>query len=144
MTSLKLPRPHLEYSDDRSDADALLSVIKRVLEDQKVLDPVVIDLVGRSHFADYMYVASGRSSRHVAAMAGNLLRALKKSGYDRLPVEGLPQGDWVLIDAGDVVVHLFRPEVRAFYKLEKIWGADAPVEPASPVDSLVSVEQSPS
>ena len=117
-----------------------MAVVRRVLEDNKVLDPVVIDLVGRSHVADYMYIASGRSSRHIGAMAENLLRALKKSGYDRLPVEGLAQGDWVLIDAGDVVVHLFRPEVRAFYKLEKIWGADVPVGCAASVDLLMPVE----
>ncbi len=133
-----MPHPHFKHS--RSDADALLAVIKRVLEDNKVFDPVVIDLIGRSHVADYMYIASGRSSRHVGAMAENLLRALKKNGYNRLPVEGLSQGDWVLIDAGDVVVHLFRPEVRAFYKLEKIWGAAAPAGHATPIDPLMPVD----
>ena len=73
-----------------------------------------------------MIVASGRSHRHVGAIADHLLRALKEAGYGKAKVEGLPHCDWVLIDAGDVVVHLFRPEVRTFYNIEKIWAVDAP------------------
>ena len=87
---------------------------------------VLIDLKGKSSFADSLIVASGRSHRHVGAIADHLLRALKDAGYGKAKVEGLPACDWVLIDAGDVVVHLFRPEVRSFYNIEKIWSVDAP------------------
>ncbi len=87
---------------------------------------VCIDLQGLSPLADAVVVASGRSQRHVAAMADHLLRTLKDHGHGSVPVEGLPNADWVLIDAGDVIVHLFRPEVRAFYQIEKIWSVDAP------------------
>ena len=76
--------------------------------------------------ADGLIVASGRSHRHVGAMADHLLRALKEEGYGRARVEGLPHCDWVLIDTGDVIVHLFRPEVRAFYNIEKIWSVEPP------------------
>jgi ribosome-associated protein len=87
---------------------------------------VVIDLAGKSSLADYMVVATGRSSRQVTALADQVATQLKKSGRGQVPVEGKAQGDWVLIDAGDVIVHLFRPEVRTYYNLEKMWGA-APV-----------------
>jgi ribosome-associated protein len=86
---------------------------------------VVIDVKGKTSVADSIIVASGRSARHVGALADHLLRALKDAGYGRARVEGLPQADWVLIDAGDVIVHLFRPEVRAYYNIEKIWSVDA-------------------
>jgi len=86
---------------------------------------VVIDLKGKSSVADTMIVASGRSHRHVGAIADHLLRALKESGHGRARVEGLPHCDWVLIDAGDVIVHLFRPEVRSFYNIEKIWSVES-------------------
>ena len=81
---------------------------------------------GLSPLADAIVIASGRSQRHVSAIADHLLRALKDEGYGRAGVEGLPQADWVLIDAGDVIVHLFRPEVRAFYNIEKIWSVEPP------------------
>ena len=87
---------------------------------------VVIDLKDKSSVADSLIVASGRSHRHVGALADHVLRALKDAGYGRCRVEGLPHCDWVLIDAGDVIVHLFRPEVRAFYNIEKIWSVDPP------------------
>jgi ribosome-associated protein len=76
--------------------------------------------------ADALVVASGRSQRHVGALADHVVRALKDAGFGKVPVEGLPQADWVLIDAGDVIVHLFRPEVRAFYNIEKIWSVEPP------------------
>ena len=76
---------------------------------------------GKSSIADHMVIASGRSNRHVAAVADHLLRRLKETGHGNAKVEGLPSADWVLIDAGDVIVHLFRPEVREFYQLEKMW-----------------------
>lgn len=95
------------------------------LDDDKAEDIVFIDLKDKSAFADSLIVASGRSHRHVGALADHLLRALKEAGYGRAKVEGLPHCDWVLIDAGDLVIHLFRPEVRAFYNIEKIWSVDS-------------------
>jgi ribosome-associated protein len=82
---------------------------------------VTIDLEGRSAFADAFVIANGRSARHVASMAEHLARRLKEAGYGTRPVDGLPQGDWVLVDAGDVIVHIFRPEVREYYNLEGMW-----------------------
>lgn len=98
--------------------------MRRQLEEHKAEDIVVIDLAGKSTIGDYMAIATGRSSRQVVAMAEHLLRALKAQGLVGIRPEGMPQGDWVLIDAGDVIIHLFRPEVRAFYGLEKMWRAD--------------------
>ncbi|MBJ7412341.1 MAG: ribosome silencing factor [Phenylobacterium sp.] len=95
------------------------------LEDDKAQDVVFIDIKGKSPVADGLIVASGRSGRHVGAMADHLLRALKDAGYGKCRVEGMPSADWVLIDAGDVIVHLFRPEVRSFYNIEKIWSVDS-------------------
>ena len=94
------------------------------LDDDKAQDIVHIDLADKSSVADSLIVASGRSQRHVGAMADHLLRALKEAGYGKCRVEGMPAADWVLIDAGDVIVHLFRPEVRSFYNIEKIWSVD--------------------
>ena len=98
---------------------------------------VVIDLSGKTDFADYMVIATGTSQRHVASMAEHLREKFKSTGLGKVPVEGLEQGDWVLVDGGDVVVHVFRADVRKFYELEKIWGAPAPRAPkqlaASPV-----------
>ena len=95
------------------------------LDDDKAQDIVLIDLKGKSPMADTMIVASGRSHRHVGALADHLLRTLKEQGLGKAKVEGLPHCDWVLIDAGDVIVHLFRPEVRMFYNIEKIWAVDS-------------------
>lgn len=103
----------------------LTEVVRASLDDDKAEEIVAIDLRGKSSIADAMVIASGRSARHVAAMADKLLRRLKEAGFGRARVEGLPTADWVLIDAGDVVVHLFRPEVRSFYNLERIWAGDA-------------------
>ncbi len=113
--------------------DSVISLKKLVtasLDQDKAEDIAVIDLAGKTTIADYMIIASGRSHRHVASMADHLLRRLKDGGHGSCKVEGLPQADWVLIDAGDVVIHLFRPEVRAFYNLEKMWSADLVDEPA--------------
>ncbi len=85
---------------------------------------VSIDLQGKTTVADAMVIASGRSHRHVSAMCDHLARRLKEAGLGSVRIEGLPHCDWVLIDAGDVVVHLFRPEVRTFYNLEKMWSVD--------------------
>jgi len=104
------------------DADeALLELVKASLDDDKSEDIVSIDLRGKTEIADFMVVASGRSSRHVASIAENLRERLKQHGLKGIVIEGLTQGDWVLIDVGDIVVHLFRPEVRSFYTIEKMW-----------------------
>ncbi|MDP8917252.1 MAG: ribosome silencing factor [Pseudomonadota bacterium] len=104
----------------------LARLIQARLEDDKAQDVILIDLHDKSSVADAMIVASGRSHRHVGAMADHLLRALKDAGLGKARVEGLPHCDWVLIDAGDVIVHLFRPEVRSFYNIEKIWSVEPP------------------
>ncbi|MFN4296504.1 MAG: ribosome silencing factor [Brevundimonas sp.] len=107
------------------DAAALEAAILARLDDDKAQEIVLIDLKGKSPMADTMIVASGRSQRHVGALADHLLRLLKEHGLGKAKVEGLPHCDWVLIDAGDVIVHLFRPEVRTFYNIEKIWSVDS-------------------
>lgn len=89
----------------------------------KAEDSVIIDLSGKSSIADYMVVTSGRSQRHVSAVAEHVVKVLEEAGAARVRVEGMRQGDWVLIDAGDIIVHVFRPDVRAFYNLEKMWAA---------------------
>jgi ribosome-associated protein len=111
--------------DPASRIQALEEMILARLDDDKAQDVIFIDLKGKSAVADGLVVASGRSHRHVGAMADHLLRALKDQGYGKARVEGLPNCDWVLIDTGDVIVHLFRPEVRTFYNIEKIWSVDA-------------------
>jgi ribosome-associated protein len=96
----------------------------------KAENTVEIDLVGKTSIADTMIVTSGRSHRHVGSIAESIVEALKNAGFGNARVEGMPACDWVLIDAGDVLVHVFRPEVRGFYNLEKMWGADRPLEQA--------------
>ena len=102
----------------------LLASILQILDDHQADDVVVIDLQGKSTIGDYMVVATGRSARQVTALAEHLVQALKEKGVTGVKPEGMRQGDWVLIDAGDVIVHLFRPDVREFYSLEKMWEAD--------------------
>jgi ribosome-associated protein len=115
-----------ERNLDGGDLDTLTNVILKQLDDDQAQDVMVIDLQGKNPLTDVLVIASGRSQRHVSAVADHLLRALKDNGFGRAAVEGLPQADWVLVDAGDVIVHLFRPEVRAFYQIERIWSAEAP------------------
>lgn len=103
----------------------MLSLILQELDDDKAEDVVTIDLSGKSDIADVMVVASGRSQRHVGAMADKVTRQLKEKGFGAARCEGQPACDWVLIDAGDVIVHLFRPEVRSFYNLERVWSEAA-------------------
>ncbi|MET3589669.1 ribosome-associated protein [Bartonella silvatica] len=98
-----------------------LEIILKSLEDTKAEDIVSIDIQGKSSIADYMVIASAHSHRHVSAIADHLLRTWKDSGYTLARVEGLSGGDWVLIDTGDIIIHLFRPEIRLFYNLEKMW-----------------------
>jgi ribosome-associated protein len=103
------------------DADKTLNMILSRLDDMKAEETVTIDLRGKSAFSDYMIVTTGRVNRHVGAIAENVTKALKETGIKGIHVEGLPNCDWVLIDSGDVVVHVFRPEVREFYNLERLW-----------------------
>ena len=114
-----------EETQQRSAAELEEMILHR-LDDDKAQDIVVIDLKDKSSVADTMIVASGRSHRHVGALADHILRALKDVGHGKARVEGLPHCDWVLIDAGDVIVHIFRPEVRSFYNIEKIWSVEPP------------------
>jgi ribosome-associated protein len=105
----------------RVDAKETLRLILASLDDMKAEDTVTIDLTGKSSIADAMVVTCGRSNRHVTSIADSAIESLQKSGVKGIRVEGKRNGDWVLIDAGDVIVHVFRPEVRAFYDLEKMW-----------------------
>lgn len=108
-------------------SQTLLAAAVASLEDDKAIDETVIDLSGKSTLADYIVIASGRSQRQVGAMADHLVEKLKAAGARSVLTEGQPQCDWVLVDAGDIVVHLFRPEVREFYKLEKLWAPNEAV-----------------
>jgi ribosome-associated protein len=118
--------PSAHEADDQGAVRSLEDIILAKLDDDQAQDIVSIDLRGKSPVADALIIASGRSHRHVGAIADHLLRALKDAGCGKARVEGLPHCDWVLIDAGDVIVHLFRPEVRSFYNIEKIWSVEPP------------------
>lgn len=123
----KAPRPARGI-----DADAAARVVLASLEDDKAEDILALDVRGKTSFADMLIVASGRSARHVGALADHVMQKLKEAGVSDVNIEGLPHCDWVLVDAGDVVVHLFRPEVRSFYNIEKIWsGGPGPSPVAS-------------
>jgi ribosome-associated protein len=98
------------------------------LDEAKAEEIILIDLAGKSSIGDYMIIASGRSDRHVGAIGDQVQRKLKESGVGRVRMEGIETCDWVLIDTGDIIVHIFRPEVRDFYKLEKMWVGDRPTE----------------
>jgi ribosome-associated protein len=102
-------------------AEQTLNLILSRLDDMKAEETVTIDLRGKSAFSDYMIVTSGRANRHVGAIAENVAKGLKENGIKGIHIEGLPNCDWVLIDSGDVIVHVFRPEVREFYNLERMW-----------------------
>ncbi len=115
------------------DVVALHQSVMTSLDDDKAVDVISIALHGKSTIADAMVIASGRSSRQVAAMAEHLAEKLRADHKRHVKIEGLPQADWVLVDAGDVIVHLFRPEVRSFYNLEKMWSLDVPDAPAAAV-----------
>ena len=103
----------------------LLNVVISSLEEFKAQDIVKIDLIGKTSMADSMLIASGTSSRQIRAIAENTVTEIKKSSNVNVNIEGLSQSDWVLIDAGDIIIHLFRPEVREFYNLEKMWQVDS-------------------
>jgi len=107
--------------------DALHALILDQLDEDQAQETISIPLAGKSSIADHMVIASGRSTRHVSAIADKLAQRIKQEAGRLVRVEGLPNADWVLIDAGDVIVHLFRPEVRSFYNLERMWSfGDAP------------------
>ena len=109
------------------DPFELARLVAQQLDEDKAENILNIPLTGKSPMADAMIVASGRSARHVSALADHVSRKLKEAGASQVRVEGLPNADWVLIDAGDVIVHIFRPEVREFYNLERIWAGDTPM-----------------
>ena len=123
--SESVPEP---VSQVRPDAEETLRIVLARLDDMKAEDTVTIDLAGKTSIADTMVVTSGRSNRHVRSVADNVVKDLELAGLRGVRVEGLPHCDWVLIDAGDVIVHVFRPELRAFYNIEKMWtpGRTAP------------------
>ena len=97
-----------------------------MLRDDKAEDVTVLDLIGKTSIADHMIIASGRSARHVTAIADHIIDRLKEVGVGSVSVEGRQQADWILLDVGDVIIHLFRPEIRAFYNLEKMWAVPLP------------------
>ena len=125
--------PHVSRSPDPDGAEALHQLVLSSLDDDQAVDTVSIPLAGKSSIADHMVIASGRSTRQVASMASKLVEKIKGEFGRSARIEGLPTADWVLIDAGDVIVHLFRPEVRSFYNLERMWAfGDESAATASP------------
>ena len=120
--------PANDIAPSADSVAALHALVMQSLDDDQAQETISIPLEGKSSIADHMVIASGRSSRQVAAMAQHLAERIKKETGRSARVEGLPVADWVLIDAGDVIVHLFKPEVRSFYNLERMWGfVDAPI-----------------
>jgi ribosome-associated protein len=106
--------------------ERILGLVEKSLDDDKAEAIATLSLTGKSAIADYMVVATGRNARQIAAMADHLATKLKAEGLGKVAVEGLKTCEWVLIDCGDIIVHLFRPEIRTFYNLEKMWGMDMP------------------
>ena len=130
--------PSVPRSTDAQEVEALHRLILESLDDDQAVETVTIPLAGKSTIADHMVIASGRSTRQVASMATKLAEKIKAEMGRSPRIEGLPTADWVLIDAGDVIVHLFRPEVRSFYNLERMWSfGDAPA-PTSGMGSPAS------
>jgi ribosome-associated protein len=129
--SLQLAADHTSLKDTfRMEPRDLLDLAVSSLEDDKAEDIVSIDLQGKTSIADYMVIASGRSERHLAALSQHLIETLKKNGLKGVRTEGEKSGEWALIDAGDVIIHIFKPDIRTFYNLEKLWNNITP-EPAS-------------
>jgi ribosome-associated protein len=128
--------PTVPRATDPEEVAALHALILASLDDDQAVDTISIPLAGKTSIADFMVIASGRSTRQVASMAQKLAERIKGELKRQTRIEGLPTADWVLIDAGDVIVHLFRPEVRSFYNLERMWAfGDAPTPPAAPMMS---------
>lgn len=128
------PAPAPVASNQPVDVEALHSLVLQSLDDDQAVEVVTIPLAGKSSIADHMVIASGKSSRQVASMATKLADKIKKEFGRIARIEGLPVADWVLIDADDVIIHLFRPEVRTFYNLERMWafGDEAPAKASAP------------
>lgn len=135
LTTPKMPQAHVQPADAGTATpasapvvagsdDTLLAAVLHSLDEDQAQEVVAIDLHGKSSIADHMVIASGRSSRQVAAIAQKLAERLKHAGHGHSRIEGLPAADWVLVDAGGVVIHVFRPEVRSFYNLERMWAFD--------------------
>jgi ribosome-associated protein len=128
--------PTVPRATDPEEVAALHALILASLDDDQAVETVSIPLAGKTSIADFMVIASGRSTRQVASMAQKLAERIKGELKRQTRIEGLPTADWVLIDAGDVIVHLFRPEVRSFYNLERMWAfGDAPTPPSAPMMS---------
>ena len=123
------PAPHTR--GDHDEVEALHNLVLRSLDDDQAVDVVTIPLQGKSSIADHMVIASGRSTRQVASMAQKLTERIKQELGRNVRIEGLPVADWVLLDADDVIVHLFRPEVRSFYNLERMWAFEESVAAAA-------------
>ena len=127
------PRPATDQTKQPVDVEALHALVMQSLDDDQAVELVSIPLTGKSSIADHMIIASGKSSRQVASMATKLAERIKKDFGKNVRIEGLPVADWVLIDADDVIVHLFRPEVRTFYNLERMWAfGDEDAKAATP------------
>ena len=120
--TVSMPSPQ-----DSKESRDLANLILDVLDEHSAQEIIEIDIRGKSSISDYMIVASGRSNRHVGTLSDYLIKSLKNTGKKNIGIEGLKSCDWVLIDVGDVIVHLFRPEVRAFYNIEKIWSMPSPL-----------------
>ena len=127
---MNLPTP-TDQSDAMNETEALHRMVLASLDDDQAVETVSIPLAGKSSIADYMVIASGRSSRQVASMAQKLAERVKAEFGRPSRIEGLPTADWVLIDTGDVIVHLFRPEVRTFYNLERMWAFGDALNPTA-------------
>jgi ribosome-associated protein len=127
---LKAASPEAMRPETTPPSDTL-KLATHALEEMKAEETIVIDLEGKTSIADHMIIASGRSNRHVGSIADEVVKVLKDAGHPSPKIEGVPHCDWVLVDCGDVIVHIFRPEVRAFYNLEKMWGVDRPTELAA-------------
>ncbi len=125
------PSPAPRTSEAQDEVDALHQLVLRSLDDDQAVEVVSIPLSGKSSIADHMVIASGRSTRQVASMAQKLTERIKQELGRNVRLEGLPVADWVLIDADDVIVHLFRPEVRTFYNLERMWAFEEKAAPAA-------------
>ena len=126
------PTPSPLPRGDHDEVEALHDLVLRSLDDDQAVDVVSIPLGGKSSIADHMVIASGRSTRQVASMAQKLSERIKKELGRTVRIEGLPIADWVLIDADDVIVHLFRPDVRSFYNLERMWAFEEKAAAAAP------------
>ncbi|MGN6486280.1 MAG: ribosome silencing factor [Devosia sp.] len=117
-------KPETAPAAEAAPDNAMIDLVLKSLDEAKAEQTVSIDITGKSSLTDHMVVTSGRSNRHVSAVADQLVEALRDAGFGKPRIEGLPHADWVLVDAGDVIVHIFRPEVREFYNIEKMWAVD--------------------